>query len=273
MGADIKQLRTRIKSVDSSLHLTKAMGLVAASKIRRANEEMFKSQEYAEALGKMIRELSGSPECRKSPFMRAEEESSGSSGSRVRLVVIAGDRGMAGGYNANIFRMLKSYPDAEVFPIGKRICDRMESEFVSSETFSSEEAFDLAHKMCDDYAKGEYDRLGILCTKYINMMSQEAEIRWILPVTAEAEVVKSGMVFEPDERTVLDAAVPEYVAGMFVAAIRESFASEVAARRIAMDSAEKNARQMIDSLELEYNRARQSNITQEITEIVAGSGR
>ena len=149
----------------------------------------------------------------------------------------------------------------------------MEADFVSSETFSASDAMALAKTMCADFVEGKYDRLGILCTKYINMMSQEAEIRWVLPVTVSADVVRSGMVFEPDEQTVMDMAIPEYVAGMFVEAVRESFASEVAARRIAMDSAEKNARQMIDDLELEYNRARQSSITQEITEIVAGSGK
>ena len=271
MGADTKQLRIRIKSVDSSLHLTKAMGLVASSKIRRANEEMDKSMAYADALGKMISELASSPECRKSPFIKTDGEDKDK--QRTRLIVIAGDRGLAGGYNANIFRMLKQYPDAEVYPIGRRICDRVESEFVSSETFSAADAYELAKTMCADFLEGKYDRLGILCTKYINMMSQEAEVRWILPVSVSTEAVKSGMVFEPDERTVLDSAVPEYVAGLFVAAVRESFASEVAARRIAMDAAEKNAKQMRENLELEYNRARQSSITQEITEIVAGSGK
>ena len=271
MGADTKQLRIRIKSVDSSLHLTKAMGLVASSKIRRANEEMRKSMEYAQTLEKMISELAVSPECRKSPFLR--QSGSDVVGMGTRLVVIAGDRGLAGGYNANIFRLLKQYPEAEIYPIGKRICDKVDADFVSSEMYSSSEAAALAKKMCEDFAEGRYNRLGILCTRYVNMMSQVAEVRWVLPVSIPEESVRSGMIFEPDERTVLDAAVPEYVAGMFVAAVRESFASEVAARRVAMDAAEKNARSMIEDLELEYNRARQSSITQEITEIVAGSGK
>ena len=267
MGADTKQLRIRIKSVDSSLHLTKAMGLVASSKIRKANEEMKKSKEYSETLRKMIDELSQSPECRKSRYVDNEGK------DKTKLIVIAGDRGLAGGYNANIFKLLKEFPKAEVIPIGRRICDKTESEFVSSETYSAKEAYELSAKLCEEFRSGGFNRLGILCTRYINMMSQEAEVRWILPIKTDNEARKSGMIFEPDERTVLEAAVPEYIAGMFVAAVRESFASEVAARRMAMDSAEKNAQQMIDELELEYNRARQSNITQEITEIVAGSGR
>lgn len=103
------------------------------------------------------------------------------------------------------------------------------------------------------------------------MMSQTAEVRWVLPLQADGAAANAAVIFEPDERTVLDAAVPDYVAGVLIAAVRESFASEVAARRVAMDSAGKNAQAMIDDLRLQYNRARQSTITQEITEIVAGS--
>ena len=104
------------------------------------------------------------------------------------------------------------------------------------------------------------------------MMTQEAQISWVLPITRAENAGSVGVIFEPDEMTVLNTAVPEYVAGILIASLRESFASEVAARRMAMDSAGKNAQQMIDSLQLEYNRARQGAITQEITEIVAGSG-
>ena len=103
-------------------------------------------------------------------------------------------------------------------------------------------------------------------------MSQEAYIKWILPLKNDGEKGGSGMIFEPDCNTVLNSAVREYVAGIITVCARESFASEVAARRMAMDSASKNASQMIDNLQLEYNRARQGAITQEITEIVAGSG-
>ena len=104
-------------------------------------------------------------------------------------------------------------------------------------------------------------------------MTQEVDVKWILPLTSSGEAKSMGVVFEPDELTVLNVAVPEYVAGMLVGAARESFACEVVARRSAMDSAGKNAQEMIDGLQLEYNRARQSAITQEITEIVAGSGK
>lgn len=274
MGADIKSLRIRIHSVDSTLHLTKAMGLVASSKMRRANEAMLRSRAYSEAVNASIRLLTSSKECLKSPYMRASAQSGeGTASPRTRLIVIAGDRGLAGGYNANIFRTVREYPDAEIIPIGKRACDRFKGKFYSSEHFTPEEAFEMALAFCEDFTKGEYDRLGIVSTKYVSIMTQEAHVKWLLPLSAENAIENTGgVIFEPDEMRVLKAAVPIYISGMLIAAVRESFACEVAARRMAMDSAGRNAEEMINSLQLEYNRARQGAITQEITEIVAGSG-
>jgi len=266
MGADIKRLRTRIKSVDSTLHLTKAMGLVASSKIRRATDSMLKGREYALALEDMVAQLMTSGECRKSPYAAKRD------GGRTRLLVVAGDRGLAGGYNANIFRLMREYPDAEVIPVGKRACDRYGERLLHAEGFSYRDAKGIADTLCSDFAEGKFDRFGIVCTKYHSLMSQEACVKWFLPLTAEDNKAASGTVFEPDEVTVLNAVIPEYIAGMIVSCVKESFAGEVAARRVAMDSAGKNAQEMIDRLGLEYNRARQSSITQEITEIVAGSG-
>lgn len=266
MGADIKQLRTRIKSVDSTLHLTKAMGLVASSKIRRALDAMNRGKQYAEAMEEIISMLSSYEECRSTPFMTQR------TGGRTCLVVIAGDRGLAGGYNANIFRLMKGYPDAKVYAIGKRACERYGSPLQLAENYSYAHAMALAKEICEGFANGEFDRFGIVCTKYHSMMSQETYVKWILPLVPSETGRSANAIFEPDELTVLNAVIPEYVAGMIVACAKESFASEVAARRVAMDSAGKNAQEMIDQLSLEYNRARQGAITQEITEIVAGSG-
>ena len=265
MGADTKALRTRIKSVDSTLHLTKAMGLVASSKIRRANETMAKSRQYADSLQSIIDMLTNCRECEKSPYMRKN-------GNRVRLLVIAGDRGLAGGYNANIFRLVKEYPEAELIPIGKRACERFGVNSISSESISGAEIYKLSADLCRDFAEEKYDRLGIVGTRYVSLMTQEPFVQWVLPLEAKNDAPAVTAVFEPDEAAVLNSAIPEYIAGMITANIRESFACEVAARRMAMDAAGKNAQQMIDTLKLSYNRARQSAITQEITEIVAGSG-
>lgn len=278
MGADIKSLRVRIKSVDSTLHLTKAMELVASSKMRRANEAMIRSREYYKAAQNCISMLAGRRECASSPYVSVK----GGAETPVRLIIIAGDRGLAGGYNANIFRIAKDYPEAEIIPIGKRACDRFGKAFCSSEYFTSEEAYSLAKTLCEDFTAGKYAKLGILSTKYLSVISQEARVKWLLPLSADemtdadsdtkADRKAGGVIFEPDEMSMLNAAVPIYISAVLTACVRESFACEVAARRTAMNSAGRNAKEMIDSLQLEYNRARQGAITQEITEIVAGSG-
>lgn len=266
MGVDTKKLRNRIKSVDSTLHLTTAMGLVASSKIRRAMEVMSKSGEYAAMIGNVVQNLADCQECSKSPYIEKKDE------EKVCIVVIAGDRGLAGGYNSNVFRLSRQYPHAEFVAVGKRACDIYGGGY-SAEHFTFEQASALSKELCRRFTEGDITRLGIISTQYISMMSQEVRIEWILPLAkSENKNDITGIVFEPDQLSVLNTAVPLYVTGKIMAAVRESFASEVAARRCAMDSAGKNAKQMIDELQLEYNRARQSAITQEITEIVAGSG-
>ena len=266
MSGNTKTLRTRIKSVSSTLQLTKAMGLVASSKIRRANANMLKGREYEEALNKMINSLTSSRECSKSPFLREV------TGERTRLIVIAGDRGLAGGYNANVIRLLREHSHAEVLPIGKKICERYGKPILSAEKFSFDDAYKMATDLISDYLDDKFDKLGILFTKYHSIMSQEALVQWVLPFSKGESTTNTSTIFEPDSLTVLNHVAKEYLAGIITVKVRESFASEVSARRMAMDSAGKNAKQMISDLQLEYNRARQGAITQEITEIVAGSG-
>ncbi len=262
-----KALRVRIKSVKSTEQLTKAMGLVASSKIRRANIAMYKAREYVKSLEKSMSCLTSSTDVQKSPYMQNRDT------ARTKIVIIAGDRGLAGGYNANVFRLAKDYPEAELIPIGKRACDFCGKPINSSEKYSFEDAMALAKELCVDFCEGKYDRLGIIYTTYHSVMTQEASIKWILPLTkGDEDTSNAGMIYEPDHLTVLNLVASEYVAGMITSLVRESFACEVSARRMAMDSAGKNAKQMINDLSLEYNRARQGAITQEITEIVAGAG-
>ena len=265
MGANTKALKNRIRSVDSTLHTTSAMGLVASSKMRRANQAMQAGKQYVAAFDRVVGVLASVSECQRSPYMRT-------SGERTKLIVIAGDRGLAGGYNANIFRLVATMQYDEIIPIGKRACDRYKGDFHSSEKYTGAEPTALARKLSKEFVDGEIDRLGIVYTRYVSMMSQEADVKWVLPLQRPENVEPISAIFEPDEETILNATVPDYVAGILMACIRESFASEVTARRMAMDSAGKNARAMIDDLQLQYNRARQSAITQEITEIVAGAG-
>ena len=265
MAGNTKELRIRIKSVTSTLQLTKAMGLVASSKIRKANDAMAKAREYIASMENAIATLTSDPESLRSPFMQKSDE------GKNKIIVIAGDRGLAGGYNANVFRLAAQFADAEFVPIGKRACEKYQKQVVSSEKYTFKQANELAQSLCDEFKEGKISKVGIIYTKYISVMSGEATIKWLLPFEA-SENDGSSVVFEPDHITVLNNLVKEYLAGSIVSYARESFASEVAARRMAMDSAGKNAKQMIDDLQLEYNRARQGAITQEITEIVAGSG-
>ena len=265
MGADIKSLRNRIKSVKSTLHLTKAMGLVASSKIRRAQDARLKSIQYAEALGSIVDVLSSSQECANSPYMKEGQ-------GKAKIIVIAGDRGLAGGYNVNVFRLVRELENVDIYAIGKKSCERYGQEIRSSEHFSYENAYKLALELCNDFKEGKYSKIGIVSTEYLSMITQEPKLTWLLPLTKSENANKSGAIFEPNEITILNEAVPIYVAGLIYEATRESFACEVVARRSAMDSAGKNATTMIDDLQLKYNRARQGAITQEITEIVAGSG-
>lgn len=266
MATNTKALRIRIKSVSSTLQLTKAMGLVASSKIRKANDAMLRVRQYKRSLTEAMQVFCSTRETKGNPFFTVRET------GRTRVLVIAGDRGLAGGYNANVFRYAATLDNARFYPIGKRACERFGGEIISSEVFTFEFAQKIACQLCAEFQDGEYDKLGILYTRYRSVISQEPVLEWVLPLERQDRAELAGSIFEPDYHTVLEGAAQEYVAGLIFSAVRESFACEVAARRMAMDSAGKNAKEMIDSLQLQYNRARQGAITQEITEIVAGSG-
>lgn len=273
MPQNTKQLKTRIKSVNSTMHITKAMELVASSKLRRATENMEASRPYFDALSSAVPSLSKAD----SIFSKPSEE------KHPLYVVVAGDRGLAGGYNNNIYKLLKANTDgkaARVIPIGKRMAEYVAKHgydalksFPSVEDFSVEDSANIGKSVKDEFAAGNIDAVFIVYTKYVSMLSQTATVKKILPVECEDDAEKKSgeTLFEPSAEAVIDAAVPEYVSGMVYGAVCESFASELSARRNAMDNATQNAEEMIDTLELRYNRARQSAITQEITEIIGGS--
>ena len=275
MGADTKKLRNRIKSVDSTLHLTKAMGLVASSKIRRAMLAMKRGREYEEATRTAIEPLLSCPECQKSPYMRKAD------GNRLCLVVIAGDRGLAGGYNANIFRLgeaLSLGKEALWLPIGKKAAEYyshrkreiLTDAFSRSADVGVGDALSLGNLVCEEYMKGSFDRVVLIYTKFVSMMTQAPAYEQLLPLEIDAER-GNPPEFDGDADEMLAKVVPQYVGGVIFSAMKESLASEDGARRNAMNAANKNAKEMIDSLVLKYNRARQAVITQEITEIVSGA--
>lgn len=277
MTGNIKAIRTRIKSVESTCHITRAMQLVASSKMRVATMRMEKSKNFfravQEAFGEIAARGCDSVYMKERPVVKR------------CLIIIAGDRGLAGGYNANIFRAVRAnkYDVKSVIaiPIGKRACDfcRTEgyecaAEYESVEAFGGEDAVKLADTVRTLFRDGGADTVELFYTEYVSALTQTARQEMILPIKPTGETARRGAaetVYEPDPVTVFDAVIPQYLTGYLVGAVGYSFASETAARRNAMDSATGNAEEMIETLSLAYNRARQGAITQEITEIVAGS--
>lgn len=283
MAKDIKALRKRIKSFDSTLHLTGAMGLVASSKMRKATDAMLEGRKYLNVIDCIIKDLSKCAECKRSEFYKSASEREVE--DTTKLIVIAGDRGLCGGYNANVFRLVRDMDcNPDIIPIGKRAFDRYTDDelddfdpdtardYDSSEHYSFDKAMELASKLVQEFKDGKIGRVGIVYNKYVSILTQEPQVKWILPLEKPAEGALDDTVYEPDPLTLLADILPQYVAGVIYSLVKESFACEVAARRMAMDSATKNANEMIEDLTLEYNRVRQGKITQEITEIVAGAG-
>ena len=280
MAGSMKDIKLRIKSVESTMQITKAMELVASSKMRRAKERVEHSRPYFETLYKTLTEIAAADPRARNPYLRRSEI------KRTLLVVIAGDRGLAGGYNANVLKLAaQESGNVEVLPIGKRSAEYFahhEAELFTQEVLlaadvSVGQCFQLARQITEGYRKGEFDAVKLCYTRFDSMMTQTAVSIEVLPLAMEpteqqkAEARRSQILYKPSSEEVFSAIIPEYVAGIVYGAVCESVASELAARRTAMDAATKNAGEMIDHLNLYYNRARQAAITQEITEIVGGT--
>ena len=275
-GVSTKEIKNRIRSMESTKQITKAMEMVAASKLRRAQAQVLSSRPYFEILYSTIQDILAQNKDAESAFLQTRPV------KKTLYVVIAGDRGLAGGYNSNILKMVVAQMEgknAVVLPIGKKAADYFRSHNVSmlnesygiAENVSVGDCFTVAKLLCKTYLSGEVDQIHLAYTRFDSVLSQTASTIQLLPLQAEAAAGQTVMEYEPDSETVLSAIIPEYLGGIFYGALCESRASEQAARRTAMDSATQNAEEMIDNLSLQFNRARQAAITQEITEIVAGS--
>ena len=280
MAGSMKDIKLRIKSVESTMQITKAMELVASSKMRRAKERVEHSRPYFETLYESLTKIAAADPRARNPYLRRDDI------KRTLLVVIAGDRGLAGGYNANVFKQVDAAEGpVTVLPIGKRSAEYFAHhgaglftpEVLMAADVSVSECFTLSHQITEGFLKGEYDAVKLCYTRFDSMMTQTATTLEVLPLTIEpteaqkAEARRSQILYKPSCEEVFGAIIPEYVAGVLYGAVCESVASELAARRTAMDAATKNAGEMIEHLNLYYNRARQAAITQEITEIVAGA--
>ena len=280
MAGSMKDIKLRIKSVESTMQITKAMELVASSKMRRAKERVEHSRPYFETLHETLTKIAAADPRDRNPYLRRDEV------KRTLLIVIAGDRGLAGGYNSNVLKQAAAEEgEVLVLPIGKRSAEYFvhhevplfTQEVLLAADVSVGECFQLSRQITEGYRKGEYDAVKICYTRSDSIFAQTAATMEVLPLSIEpteqqkAEARRSQILYKPSSEEVFSAIIPEYVAGIVYGAVCESVASELAARRTAMDAATKNAGEMIDHLNLYYNRARQAAITQEITEIVAGA--
>lgn len=276
-GASMKDIKLRIKSVESTMQITKAMQLVATSKLRRAKERMEQSKPYTAISQAALSAAVANCQDTTVPFVTPRD------GKRRCYVVIAGDRGLAGGYNANVFKAIAAHAEGAdycVLPMGRKAVERfhrlgvesLTDDYVRVEGTTVGTCYKLAEMLVSGYRAERFDEVWLVYTTFQSMMSQEARIDRLLPIEKpEAHATPVDTVYELSAAETLEMIVPDYLAGRLYSAICDSCASEVAARRSAMDSATKNAGEMISDLRLKFNRARQGAITQEITEIVAGA--
>lgn len=278
-GASMKDIKLRIKSVESTMQITKAMQLVATSKLRRAKERMENSKPFTTIAQEAISAAAARCDDANIPFVHSRPL------KRRCYVVIAGDRGLAGGYNANVFKTVSAHAEGVdycVLPLGRKAVERfhrygiesLTDDYVRAEGLSVGSCYQLAHRLIDGYLAEEYDEVWIIYTSFLSMMSQEVQADRLLPVEKpEADPSRPPVdtIYELEPAETLERVIPDFIAGRLYSALCDAFVSEVSARRTAMDSATKNAGEMISDLRLKFNRARQGAITQEITEIVAGA--
>ena len=282
MAGNMKAVKLRIKSVQSTMQITKAMELVASSKLRKAKERAETCRPYFTELHQTLKDIARENTDFSSVYAKE------SANQKTCYVVIAGDRGLAGGYNTNLFKCLETAAkgkDYMVLPVGKKAVEYfrqrgiecLTEQFAEAGDISVADCFEMANLLCAEFRKGTFGHIELCYTVFTSMLSQQPEVFSMLPLSDIREEsggkveTRNLILYEPDGETVFDAIVPEYLAGLVYGGICESTASELAARRMAMDAATSNAEEMIEQLNLYYNRARQASITQEITEIVGGA--
>ncbi|MCI3952867.1 MAG: synthase subunit gamma [Burkholderiales bacterium] len=280
-----KEIRNKIKSVQNTRKITKAMEMVAASKMRRAQERMRMARPYAEKIRNVAAHIShANPEYRH-PFLVERDTV-----KRIGLIVVTTDKGLCGGLNTNVLRLalgaMKDWEGAgeglEVCAIGNKglgFMQRLGADVVSHVTGLGdrphmEKLIGAVKIMLDGYSQDRFDRLMIFYTRFINTMKQEPVMEQLLPLSGETLGAPEGSwdyIYEPEARAVLDQVLTRYIEGLIYQAVAENMASEQSARMVAMKAASDNAGSVIDELTLIYNKTRQASITKELSEIVGGA--
>jgi len=280
-----KEIRTKIKSIQNTQKITKAMEMVAASKMRRAQERMQQARPYAQKMRNVIAHVSQANLEYKHSFTQERPT------KRVGFVIVSSDRGLCGGLNINLFRDVvnsltewqSQNAEIDLTTIGSKgfqFFNRVGANIVSEatrlgDTPRLEDLIGAVKVMLDAYAENRIDRLYLVHNHFQSTMSQTPQVEQLLPIHAEQpdETLSNhwDYLYEPDAKDVVDALMTRYIESLVYQGVVENIACEMAARMVAMKSASDNAGNLIDELQLVYNKARQASITQEISEIVGGA--
>ncbi|HEX7991689.1 MAG TPA: F0F1 ATP synthase subunit gamma [Stenotrophomonas sp.] len=280
-----REIKTKIKSVQNTRKVTRALEMVSASKIRKAQDRMKTSRPYAQAMKQVIGHLAQASTDFQHPFLVEREQV-----KRVGYIVISSDRGLAGGLNNNLFRKtvaeMRDWQDKgaeiDVVTVGqkagaffRRVNVNMAASVANiGDQPKLETLIGVIKVMLDAFTEGKVDRVYLVYNRFINTMTQKASFDQLLPLPAAEKQVAShdwDYLYEPDAATVLEHVITRYIESLVYQAVLENVASEHAARMVAMKAASDNANKMIGTLQLVYNKARQAAITQEISEIVSGA--
>jgi F-type H+-transporting ATPase subunit gamma len=281
----LKSIKKRIGSVKNTRQITKAMKMVSAAKLRRAQENVVAARPYASKLAEVLGRLSGNVPADCSPLIQRREGS-----NKALLIVVSSDRGLCGGFNANLCkaadRFVKQrkgdFSEIKIMTLGKKGGDFMKrrhgvwkshANLLSSLSYQT--AVLIAQEVIDGYLEEEYDEVHVVYNEFRSVMSQEVTFTQLLPVTPPAaeneDVEPREYIYEPDQAELLTELLPKHIEVQLFKTLLETVAGDHGARMTAMDSASKNATEMIGKLTLIYNRARQAAITKELMEIISGA--
>ncbi|MFP4975408.1 ATP synthase F1 subunit gamma [Paenibacillus sp. CN-4] len=285
MARSMRDIKRQIKSVQNTRQITKAMEMVAASKLRKAQEKAEAARPYSRKLKEVVMSIAGATEGVQHPMLVTRPV------KKTGYLIITSDRGLAGGYNANILRAVtmmiqerhKSQDEYALFVIGRKGRDFLSrrnypivqevTDLSDTPTFADIKS--IANLAVQEFEAGVYDELYICYNRFVNAISQIPTVDRLLPMNEVAESkpheAHATYEYEPSAAAVLEVLLPKYAETLIYSAVLDGKASELGAKMTAMGSATKNASKMIGNLTLTYNRARQAAITQEITEIVAGA--
>ena len=283
--AGAKEIRTKIRSVQNTQKITRAMEMVAASKMRKAQERMRQARPYAEKMRQVIAHVGAANTEYKHPFLVTREEV-----KRVGFVIVSSDRGLCGGLNNNLFRtVLREFDGWRAGGVESDFCvignkggvffrrlgvNLLASTSQVGDNPTIDVLIGTVKVVLDAYVEGRIDRVFFVYNQFVNSMTQRPVVERLLPRTpSEEEEVKHywDYLYEPDAKDVLDQLLTRYVESLVYQGVVENIASEQAARMVAMKAASDNAGGLIDDLQLQYNKARQASITQELSEIVGGA--